>query len=307
MRNFIRRFFVGLWRVVTFPFRLVFNIIAFPFRLLARFHRFLNAEPEEHPLADVLTGLVTDKTVRAFVWAEIDALRKHLLRALIGLMLGVAISFYFTQEFMEFLAIPIGGLVGLTAIEMTESVGVYMRVALLIGLTFSLPYIVFEFWLFAAKGGLKPREKKFGLVGIPFAAILFLGGMAFTYYFLIPPALPFLLNFMGIQTTPRPQSYFSFITGLMFWIGAFFEFPLVVYILTAMGFIRPQVLREQARLAIVIITILAAAITPTVDPINMMLVMIPMTVLYFISIGLSYIAYAGRKKSVSATPAEQGT
>jgi len=95
---------------------------------------------------------------------------------------------------------------------------------------------------------------------------LLLGGMAFTYYMLLPSALPFLLNFLGIQAELRPQSYFAFITGLMFWIGVACEFPLVVYFLTAMGLIRPQALRRQWRLAIMIIAVGAAAITPTVDP-----------------------------------------
>ena len=87
----------------------------------------------------------------------------------------------------------------------------------------------------------------------------------------------------------------------MFWLGVSFEFPLVVYILTAVGFIQPKVLKEQWRIAIVIISIFAAAITPTVDPINMGLVMLPMVLLYFISIGLSYIAYAGRRRSALET------
>jgi sec-independent protein translocase protein TatC len=107
---------------------------------------------------------------------------------------------------------------------------------------------------------------------------------------------------MGIKTELRPQSYYSFVTGLMFWIGISFEFPLVIYILSAIGIIKPQVLAQQWRLAIVIIAIVAAAVTPTIDPINQGLVMAPMILLYFVSIGLSYIAYAGRKQNI---PEEQ--
>ena len=70
---------------------------------------------------------------------------------------------------------------------------------------------------------------------------------------------------------------------------------LVIYVLTSVGFVKPQVLVQQWRLAIVIIAIIAAIVTPTVDPVNMGLVMLPMILLYFISIGLSQIAYAGRK------------
>jgi sec-independent protein translocase protein TatC len=135
------------------------------------------------------------------------------------------------------------------------------------------------------------------LIGIPLATILFLTGIAFTYFLLLPTALPFLGGFTEIQQFWTAQDYFGFITGLMIWLGLFFEFPLVIYILTSMGFIKPAALAKQWRLAIVIIAILAAAITPTIDPVNMALVMLPMSLLYFISIGLSYVAYAGRRRA----------
>jgi len=87
----------------------------------------------------------------------------------------------------------------------------------------------------------------------------------------------------------------------MIWIGLFFEFPLVIYILTSVGFVKPSTMAQHWRLAVVIIDILAAAVTPTIDPVNMTLVMLPMCLLYFVSIGLSYIAYAGRKKNAPET------
>jgi len=297
MRNFFRR----AWRVITFPFRLIVNVIAYPFRAGARFHRYLNTEPEERPLAEVLADLATDKNVRQMMWDQVEAFRRHLLRSVLVLALTVGISFLFTEKIVQFLAIPVGGLDKLKAIEVTESIGVFMRVALLAGIGIASPWIAFEFWLFAAPG-LRPREKKMGLAGIPLASIFFLGGMAFTYYAMLPTALPFLVNFMGIQAELRPQSYFGFVTGLMFWIGVFFQFPLVIYVLTAIGLIKPRALLQQWRLAVVIIAIVAAAVTPTVDPVNMGLVMAPMILLYFISIGLSFLAYAGRRKAPHATP-----
>jgi sec-independent protein translocase protein TatC len=131
----------------------------------------------------------------------------------------------------------------------TESIGVFMKVALLSGLAISLPYIAFEFWLFAAPG-LKPSSRSFGLVAIPLATLLFTCGMAFAFYIMLPAALPFLSNFLGIQAEWRPASYFNFVTGVMFWIGVAFEFPLVVYALTAIGFVKPKVMAEQWRLAV---------------------------------------------------------
>jgi sec-independent protein translocase protein TatC len=289
-------FFTALWRVITFPFALVFNIIAFPLRVIRRVLGFLNTEPEDHPLLETFTSLTTEEQARQSFWGHIEELRGHLLRIVIALALGVGISFYFTIPLMGYLAIPVGGLEKLQAIEVTEEVGVFMRVALTSGIALMLPYIAFELWLFAAPG-LRSKERKFSLLGIPFATILFLAGMAFTYYVLLPTALPFLGSFTNISQFWTAREYFGFVTGLMIWIGLFFEFPLIIYILTSVGFVKPSILAQQWRVAIVIIAILAAAITPTIDPVNMTLVMLPMSLLYFISIGLSYIAYAGRKKN----------
>jgi sec-independent protein translocase protein TatC len=294
--NRFPKFFDHVWRVVTFPFRLIYNVIAFPFRKISQFNKFLNTEPEERPLTEVFVDLTTNKDTREMMWDQIEALRMHLLRAVLSLVLTVGISFFFAQGIIDFLAQPIGGIDKLKAIEVTESIGVFMRVALFSGIALAIPYIAFELWLFAAPG-LRSRERKMGLAGIPLASIFFIGGAAFTFFLMLPAALPFLSDFMGIKTELRPQSYFSFVTGLMFWIGIAFEFPLVIYVLSAIGFVKPQILAEQWKLAIVIIAIVAAIITPTIDPVNQGLVMAPMILLYFVSIGLSYIAYAGRTRN----------
>src|SRR5919106_4555059 len=292
------KFFAALWRVITFPFVLVFHILVFPLRVLRRVTQFLNIEPEDRPLMDTFSSLAAEEAARESFWGHIEELRAHLLRIVIALAVGVGISFYFTVPLMQYLAIPVGGLENLQAIRVTEEVGVFMRVALTSGLAIVLPYIAFELWFFAAPG-LRPRERKYGLIGIPLSTILFLCGIAFTYFVLLPTALPFLGSFTEIQQFWTARDYFGFVTGLMLWLGIFFEFPLVIYILTSMGLVQPAVLSKQWRLAIVIIAILAAAVTPTIDPINMGLVMLPMSLLYFVSIGLSYIAYAGRKRTAS--------
>ncbi len=301
----MRRLLRGIWRLITFPFRAIWWIIRSPGRGFQAAKEFMQTEPEEHPLGDVFADLAQNAQSRELFWEQVEVLRGHLLRAVLGVVVGVGIALIFTQRMAEFLAGPIGGLSQLRAIEPTESIGVFMKVALLVGLAIALPYVSFEFWLFAAPG-LRPRERWYGLVGIPLAAIFFIGGMAFTYFMLLPSAIPFLKNFMGIQAQWRPAAYFGFVTGLMFWIGVAFEFPLVIYVITAMGLIKPQMLARNWRIAVVIIAIVAAAITPTVDPVNMGLVMLPMTLLYFISIGLSYMAYSGRHRADDKPTAEEG-
>jgi sec-independent protein translocase protein TatC len=297
------KFLKALWRVITFPFVLVFNIVALPFRGLRGIIRFLNEEPpEDRPLIDTFSSLATEAQTRASLWEHIEALRGHLLRIIIALALGVGISSIFTRDLAVLLAAPLEGTSLLGTIEVTESISVFMRIALISGVILALPYTAFELWLFAAPG-LRPRERKIGLIGIPLAALFFVSGVTFTYY-IMPAAINAMEGFnefMGFTTNWRPNSYYGFITGLMFWLGVAFEFPLLVYIFTSIGFIKPKALAQQWRLAIVIISIFAAAITPTIDPVNMALVMLPMSLLYFVSIGLSYIAYAGRRRNMPET------
>lgn len=303
----------ALWRIITAPFRLLFWIISLPFRFLAWLlrpvtsrlaivfkpvHKFLTEEPDDRPITDAFSDAVGNLDA---IWEHVDAIRKHLLRAVLAVVLTSAFSFYFAEPILDFLAKPIGGVSVLRAIDLTENISAFMRVSVLSGVALALPYIIFEIWLFVAPG-ISARSRRIGLMGIPIATLLFIAGMAFCYYVLLPTALPFMMNFMGIATMPRPENYYKIVTLLLFWIGIAFEFPLVIYILTSMGLIQPRVLAANWRIAIIIIAIAAAAITPTVDVGTMSLVMIPMSLLYFVSIGLSYIAASGRRTQAVVQP-----
>jgi sec-independent protein translocase protein TatC len=287
----LKALFRVFWRVVSFPARAACWLARLPLQALKRAKVFMAEEPDESPLTETLA--TTFRQPSSLI-EHIEALRKHLLRMVAGLVIGVVITAIFTSQLISLISRPIGGIDKLQAIEVTETVGTYMLVALVAGFALALPYIAFEMWLFIAPG-LHTRARWMGLLGIPLALIFFLAGVAFAYFVLLPTALPFLLNFMGIQTVPRISSYINFVTSLLFWIGIAFEFPLVIYVVSLMGLIKPRQLAKQWRYAIIIIAVLAAAITPTVDPVNMTLVMLPMIMLYFLSVGLSYMASAGRK------------
>jgi len=288
----MRKFWIALLRVVTFLFRAIWWLVSLPVRLYKKAYAFLTFEPEDRPIMDAFAD--TFKKPSALM-DHLEVLRKHLFRMLIAVALGILLCATYTTQIIDFLSKPVGGINALKAIDVTESVGVFMRVALLGGFAIALPYLAFEVWLFAAPG-LSARARCLGLLGIPLAGLFFIGGLAFSYIFLLPTALPFLLSFMGIQTIPRPSSYINFVTGLMFWIGVSFEFPLVIYVLTLMGIVKPHFLAHNWRIAVIVIAVLAAAITPTVDPVNMTLVMAPMILLYFLSIGMSHLALLGRKR-----------
>ena len=281
----IRRLLRNIWRVLTAPIRFV----ARPF---TRLYSALTAEPEDTSAADAFSRTIQDPSL---VLEHLEALRGHLLRSVVALAITTAIGFAFASTVLDWLARPIGGIEALQAIEVTESVSAFMRVSLLAGFVLAFPYLCLEVFFFIAPG-LKRRERVLVLVIIPTAFVLFLIGLAFAYYVMLPVALPFLLNFMNIETVPRPSNYIRFVTGLMFWIGVAFQFPLVMFTLASIGLVRARTLLDGWRIAIVLIAVLAAVITPTIDPVNMGLVMAPMIVLYFISILLAAIAERGRAR-----------
>jgi sec-independent protein translocase protein TatC len=296
----MRKLLRSIWNIITFPFRVIFWI----FRTIARWfsglaneiRSLLSDDVEDESLPDTFAKVVENPMG---LMEHVDALRRHLLRSVVFIAITTSLSFGITPWLIDELAKPIGGINALTAIEVTEGFGVYMRVALLVGFALGLPYVVFELWRFAAPG-LHRSSRFTGLFAIPLVGMFFLAGMAFSYFFMLPTALEFLTGFLGINTQLRPSSYISFVTGLMFWIGVSFEFPLVIYVLAAMGVVKSRVLADQWRLASVVIAVVAAVITPTVDPASMALVMGPMILLYFLSIGLAAIAQRARARQASA-------
>ena len=217
---------------------------------------------------------------------HLNELRQRLFKAFLAVILMTAISFVFAGQLIDYLARPIGGSKALVSIEVTENIAIFMRVSLLGGIVLGMPFIVYQLLRFLLPG-LKKREKTWLLLIVPLASLLFVGGVAFTWFVMIPSAVPFLIHFLGITTQVRPLNYFEFVTTLMFWIGICFEMPLVIMFLARMKFVSAKQLAGGWRYAFVGIAIVAAAVTPTVDPVNMGLVMAPLAGLYIISIVLA--------------------
>ena len=279
-------------------FQAIKNLFLLPFRWLrsvfSEINSFLSDEPEDTPLGDSLEKAVNNPES---LLVHLGALRRHFFRAALVMGMATILAFAFASRIIDLLAYPVGGIEALVAIDPTEPIGTFMRVSLLTAFAVTLPYLILEIWLFVAPG-LGRDSRIFGLYAIPIAVLFFAGGMAFAYFVLLPQAIPFLVNFGGITSQIRPSSYIRFVTSIMFWIGIAFQFPLIIYVLARVGLIRAEVLSSNWRLAIVIIAILSAMITPTIDPVNMALVMGPMIVLYFFGILLAKLAERTRARNL---------
>lgn len=228
---------------------------------------------------------------------HINELRKRLLVCVIALALTTIASFAFSQNIASYLAEPIGGLQAMSSIDVTENMSAFMKISLLSGVIMALPVIFYQILAFIMPG-LNPNERTWIWMAMPSAILFFVAGVAFAYFVMLPAALPFLINFMGISTSPRPKTYFSFVTNLMFWVGVIFEMPLLMYILARLKIVSAKSLVKQWRIALVVSAIVAALITPTSDPVNMGLMMLPLFVLYLISILFAVIARRERNEKV---------
>ncbi|HEY60916.1 MAG TPA: twin-arginine translocase subunit TatC [Anaerolineae bacterium] len=222
-------------------------------------------------------------------WDHIEELRKRLLIALIALVIATLISFIFTEDLINILAEPVGSIENLQSIEITENVAVFMRVALLSGVVLAMPVILYELLAFIMPG-LKSSEKKWVYLAVGMGTLLFIVGVAFAYSVMLPNSILFLMDFLGVETRPRLSNYINFITNLLFWMGVVFQAPLIIFTLAKMKVVSAKTLAKQWRYGLIAIAVLAAMITPTVDPVNMGLLMIPLFSLYLLSVLFAFLA-----------------
>lgn len=225
---------------------------------------------------------------------HLNELRKRLVWAALALVIATVFSFLFAQDLLDFLLTPYSNSIGTTAtlqtLRPTEGLETYFKVSLLAGAVIAMPVILIQFWLFVAPG-TTPQERRYIYIFLPSALILFLLGIAFAWYILAPAAIFFLANFMTdiFMTEWTGQEYISFVMRLVFWMGVSFELPIIAYFVARIGVITSQTLRDQWRVAIVGVAVIAAVITPSIDPVTMLLTMAPLLVLYILSIGLAAV------------------
>ena len=229
---------------------------------------------------------------------HLDELRFRLFVSAVGVVVGLAISAFFGGRLIEFLKEPAEARnpdFQLQFIEPFELFATYFRVSLLGGLIFGMPIIVYQALRFVSPG-LRPGERRWLYLTVVGAFILFLAGVAFAYYVALPPALDFLLNFGKDLAKPniRVGSYIDFVTRLLFWTGVTFETPLLVMFLARFGIVSARQLLRWWRLAVVAAFVVAAIVTPTIDPVTQSMVAGPIIVLYFLGIILAVIVQPRR-------------
>lgn len=221
--------------------------------------------------------------LRMSIWDHLNELRQRVFKALIAIVLGTVVGLFLAEPVLQILIQPYGR--ELSALGPTEPVIAFFRVALTIGACLAIPMITYQLMSFITPG-LTAKEKRMIFMALPVITLLFVVGVAFAWFILIPPALGVLEGFQPTLFKPEwtADLYLSFITSLVFWMGVAFETPLIFFVISVLGFVTAKTLIQNWRVAVVGASILAAMITPTIDPVNMFLVMGPLMTLYALSI-----------------------
>ncbi len=237
-----------------------------------------------------------DKGKRLTILEHLGELRQRLIKCVIAVLITTVLSFIFAKQIFDILILPAEG-INLIYIEMTEMISTYMKVSLTSGIILAMPYLIYHLLMFVSPGLTRKERKNIYLI-LPWIALMFAAGVVFGYFILVPPATKFLLTWGADIATPQIKigNYISIVTRLLLAIGLVFEMPVVTTFLARLGIITPKWLSDKRKSAMILAFILAAIITPTIDPINQSLVAAPLIVLYEMSIWLAKLVQMGKRR-----------
>ncbi len=224
------------------------------------------------------------------LWEHLDELRTRLIRCLVAIVIGVAITYNFSEYIVLFLEKPLLNLLPeseahLYFTGLTDKFMTYLKVSVLSAIAITYPYLMYEIWRFVAPG-LYRDERRFALPFIVVGTFAFLAGLAFAYWVVIPYGYHFLINFGSPSDKPiiTLTEYFSLTLKLILVVGIVFELPVAMVLLAKFGILDAKRAAGLRKHAFVASAVISAVLTPSTDAFSMLLVLIPMIFLYELGI-----------------------
>ncbi len=235
---------------------------------------------------------------------HLGELRVRIMRALIGLLVGLGIALPFSERITDFLARPVTRLgYKLIFTSPGEAFWVQMKVALIAGLFIAAPAILWQVWAFVAPG-LYEHERKYALPFVVLGSIMFLAGGGFALFVVTPYAINFLLSYARSTLQPMItiENHIDFMLKFTLAFGGVFELPLVLTILARVGVVNAKMLAKNRKYAILGAFIAGAVLTPTPDAFNQALMAGPLIILYEVGIICARL-FGGKRAAVIAEQA----
>ena len=219
-------------------------------------------------------------------WDHLDELRSALLKSLGAWLVASAAAFVCKEPLFAVLMKPLGAEQKLINIDVTAQFVTHVQVALCIGFVVVLPLMIWWLYGFVAPA-LYRQEKRYTVIFMVCAVLLFAAGVALNYFLIFPLSFRFLSEYQvspAVVNQISLSSYFSLLLVLSILMGLLFEVPVVTWLLSRLGILRPEYLKRYRRHVFVALLIVAAVITPTGDPFTLLLVTLPVYGLYELSI-----------------------
>jgi sec-independent protein translocase protein TatC len=235
---------------------------------------------------------------------HLEELRQRIIKSLIACAVGFGVCFWRVERIFDFMQKPIMDALRrnhmptqLVYLNPTEPFNLYLKVGFMAGLFVASPYVLYQLWAFIAPG-LYRHEKRYVMPFMVCTVGLFLAGGWFGYRMVYPNALQFLIEY-GKQFQPMITigEYTDLFLVIIVGMGIIFEIPVLVFFLAFMGVISAGWMWRNFRYSILVITIIAAIVTPTTDIMNMMIFAAPMVALYAFSIGVAWLVHPKRRKA----------
>jgi len=228
-------------------------------------------------------------------------LRKRLIRSVIILGIGFGVCYYYKDWIFDIITQPLTQVLPknsyLIYTGLTEAFFVYMKLAFFASLIITSPFILYQIWKFISPG-LLPKEKKYVVPFVLSSSLLFIGGILFGYFIVLPPAFEFFVSFNNkyLQAMISFKDYLSLFVTFLLGFGLSFELPIFIFFLTKLGIVNAKMLSKQRKYAILVIFIVAAILTPSPDALSQILMAIPLLFLYEVSI---FVARFAEKKKIT--------
>ena len=233
-------------------------------------------------------------------WEHLGELRRRVFFAALSVMAGMVVAFIFRDWIYTLLSRPLHVAapdINLKFLAVQEPWIVYIRLALFGGLVLGSPIVLWQGWAFIAPA-LKRHEKRMVAPILPVVLGLFIAGVLFVYFVLLPVSIGFLLGFAHETAEPvlTQDRYFGFVTALCIAGGLLFELPAVLAVLGWLGIVTSRWLWQRTGWAMVVLMIVAAIITPTGDAFNMLVLTAPLVLLYVIGTVVVWIIERARRR-----------
>jgi sec-independent protein translocase protein TatC len=236
-------------------------------------------------------------------------LRKRLINSLLSVVVGAAVGWFIAPHFISAMTKPMTKALAENGLDphliVTHPAGylnLLITTSIYIGIVIASPWVLYQIWLFVAPALYK--HERSAITGFLFSTVfLFLAGISFGYFISLPYVLRFLvkISLQGpVRLLPDVNEYFDLTLLILLGLGLVFELPVLIFFLSLFGIVTPQFLIKNFRYALLVITILAAVLTPTPDALTMVLFMLVLVGLYFVGVAVSWVVVRKKKKRDAA-------